>query len=279
MNTIHDYDYMDMDLGIAYRFLNNQSLLKDAHSHNFYEYFLITSGTIIHNVNGRDFHLSEGNLVLVRPEDCHQYIIDKDKSCEFINVSFTASHFEAACNYLGDYVKELLLSPEFPLIADISYFGENVLVQDHNSLNFYANDREMLRIQLKHLIINAMTLIIKFSSRSAENSGNSLSLILERMNTPENIEKGLPALLEITGYSHGHLCRIMKEQMGISPNQYITNLRMLYSSNLLVKSDIDILTISVKMGYSSLSHFIMVFKKKFGMPPSKYRQIYSKKMI
>jgi len=95
------------------------------------------------------------------------------------------------------------------------------------------------------------------------------------MHTPENIEEGLPALLRHSGFSHGHLCRIMKKTFGISPSQYITDLRLQYAANLLSTTDHDILSISVQLGFSSLSHFITIFKKKYGVPPSKYRSTHT----
>ena len=52
-SMIHDSDYMDMEVGMAYRFLNNRSVLTEMHTHNYYEYFLITSGEIYHIVNGK----------------------------------------------------------------------------------------------------------------------------------------------------------------------------------------------------------------------------------
>ena len=52
-SIIRDSDYMDMEIGMAYRFLNNRSVLTEMHTHNYYEYFIITSGQIYHIVNGK----------------------------------------------------------------------------------------------------------------------------------------------------------------------------------------------------------------------------------
>ena len=68
----------------------------------------------------------------------------------------------------------------------------------------------------------------------------------------------------------------MKEHLHTTPTQYITGLRMVYASNLLVNSDSDILSISLKVGYTSLSHFIATFKKKFQVSPSRYRQMHAR---
>ena len=50
---------------------------------------------------------------------------------------------------------------------------------------------------------------------------------------------------------------------------------MVYAANLLRNSDNDILTISLKSGYTSMSHFVATFKKYYGLSPSRFRQQHS----
>ena len=145
------------------------------------------------------------------------------------------------------------------------------LKKRHYQLNVIT-DKRALAIQLRALLADVFAyFIVEYERQSRDDSKQWLQSLLSQMNTPENIEEGLPALLRFSGFSHGHLCRIMKQELGVTPTQYITNLRLQYAANLLATTDYDILSISVQLGFSSLSHFITIFKKKFGMPPSKYR--------
>ena len=50
---------------------------------------------------------------------------------------------------------------------------------------------------------------------------------------------------------------------------------MVYAANLLRNSDNDILTISLKSGYTSMSHVVATFKKYYGLSPSRFRQQHS----
>lgn len=130
-----------------------------------------------------------------------------------------------------------------------------------------------LILKFKLLLIDILSLFLSENPQiHPEQSRQKLENMLEQMNSQENIEEGLPAMLRITGFSHGHLCRVMKDAMNTTPKQYLTDLRMTYASNLLTNSTMDILSISMKVGYASLSHFIYKFKENFGMTPSKYRQ-------
>ncbi|MBQ7726828.1 MAG: AraC family ligand binding domain-containing protein, partial [Clostridia bacterium] len=94
MLRILDSDYMDMSLGFAYRFLDNSTVLTEMHDHNYYEYFIITSGTIIHTANDRDWEQNAGEMVFIRPHDRHKYRLENGKNCNIINISFTHRYFE-----------------------------------------------------------------------------------------------------------------------------------------------------------------------------------------
>lgn len=270
---IHDYDYMDMSLGFAYRFLNNQSILTTEHAHNYYEYFLITSGAITHVVNRTRETLHVGDLVLIRPDDYHYYEPIEASDCTIINVSFSSHHFYDACHYLGDDTRAKLMSSIKPPQINIIPYTECTLIDDHDFLKFFTGSNSELYLRIRLLLLEVLATFLKYNHLAQPSSESGWLLhSLNQMTSQENIEEGVPALLRITGFSHGHLCRIMKQQLNITPSQYITKIRMVYVSNMLLNSDTDILTISIKAGYSSLSHFITIFKEHFGMTPSKYRQ-------
>lgn len=273
---IHDSDYMDMELGFAYRFLNQYSVLTSAHMHNYYEYFLVTSGHVIHKVNNRKEKLSRGNLVLIRPNDYHSYTLCGNESFSMINVSFCVRHFLAACHYLGDTIEQQLLDPFLPPTINILPFADCSLQDDHNFLNFFMGSKEELSMRLRLLLAEVLLIFSRYFRLEQEHSYDVwLHRILEEMSSQENIEEGIPALLRITGISHGHLCRLMKQQFDMTPNQYVTKLRMIYAGNLLANTNDSILDISVKCGYSSSSHFITIFKKFHGIAPHAYRQLHA----
>ena len=139
-----------------------------------------------------------------------------------------------------------------------------------------CSDKNGIVTLLRALICDVFADFIMEYERQTQNSAEKwLQSVLIQMNTPENIEEGLPALLRYSGFSHGHLCRIMKKKYGTTPSQYITDLRLKFAANLLTSTDYDILNISLQLGFSSLSHFITIFKKKYGLSPSKYRATYN----
>lgn len=273
---IHDSDYMDMELGFAYRFLNQHSLMASAHQHNYYEYFLVTSGRLIHKVNKKKETLSRGDLVFIRPNDYHSYELRESDSFTMINVSFRVPHFLAACQYLGGDIEHLLTEPSQPPTINILPFANCSLEENHNILNFFVGTNTDLSMHFRFLLSETLLTFSRYFRLEQEASYDVwLHSVLGQMSSQENIEEGIPALLRISGVSHGHLCRLMKQQLHMTPQQYITKLRMNYAARLLSNSSYSVLDISLKCGYSSLSHFITTFKKIHGVVPHNYRQLYS----
>ena len=60
--------------------------------------------------------------------------------------------------------------------------------------------------------------------------------------------------------------------MGITPIQYIDELRMKKAIELLGHKTFTIEQIAETLGYSNQFYFTKRFKKYYGMPPSKYKQ-------
>lgn len=69
-----------------------------------------------------------------------------------------------------------------------------------------------------------------------------------------------------------YLGRLFKKQMGISFNDYYTELRLEKAENLLKQSDQKIITIALDCGFNNISYFNRVFQKKYNTSPSDYRK-------
>lgn len=90
----------------------------------------------------------------------------------------------------------------------------------------------------------------------------------------ENIEKNLPGsvVARRVGMSYSWFRRIFKEYTGFAPNQYMQELKISKSKELLTNSDLSCQQIAYATGFETPSYFNIVFKRKTGLPPGKYRE-------
>ena len=67
-----------------------------------------------------------------------------------------------------------------------------------------------------------------------------------------------------------HFRKLFKKEYGISPKQYIINIRIRKAKQMLSEGVLKINAISEKCGFSNPYHFCSFFKQKVGMSPSEY---------
>ncbi len=68
-----------------------------------------------------------------------------------------------------------------------------------------------------------------------------------------------------------HFNRLFRERFGQSPRARLTELRLLKASHLLATSAEKIADIALASGYRSPSLFVSMFRRRFGMSPSQWR--------
>lgn len=96
-----------------------------------------------------------------------------------------------------------------------------------------------------------------------------VSIINKHLDDPNlNVEK----LCQEVGLSRAHLNRKMKELFGLTPSEFIRNVRLRKACELLKQPDVDISQIAYSIGFSSQPHFSTAFKRFTGISPTDYRR-------
>ena len=84
---------------------------------------------------------------------------------------------------------------------------------------------------------------------------------------------GLETVAAEVGASLYHLCRVFRDQTGLTMHAYRTRQRLGLVVDRLVGGETDNLAeLALDYGFASHSHLSRVFQKQFGMPPSALRQ-------
>ena len=91
-------------------------------------------------------------------------------------------------------------------------------------------------------------------------------------NQPFNKAPSVQQALTDLGQSYFHQARLFKRIYGITPNQYITMLRIERIRMLLAETDLSITAIATRLGYTDLAYFSRFFTKHIGQSPSRYRR-------
>ena len=73
--------------------------------------------------------------------------------------------------------------------------------------------------------------------------------------------------------SLGYLSTLIKKETGKTYTDYVTNKRLSLAKELLNDSSLSVQEIVERVGYKDYFHFNKLFKKHYGITPSKYRKM------
>ncbi len=100
-----------------------------------------------------------------------------------------------------------------------------------------------------------------------------LSRVLRHIHTNPRGGLDLSALSRIAGMSRTAFAVRFRQVLGVPPNAYLTDWRMLKARGLLVDTDLAIEDIVEQVGYGSVPAFSRAFKRRYGETPGRLRQV------
>ncbi len=82
----------------------------------------------------------------------------------------------------------------------------------------------------------------------------------------------LEAAADKVGFSPGYIGKLFKNMTGITFNDYVTHIRMEQAKVFLITINDSIAQIGERVGVYNVSYFTTLFKKKYGLTPSQFRE-------
>ncbi len=133
---------------------------------------------------------------------------------------------------------------------------------------------ECLAVNDPVCVRNLVDLVHRLVVRYAEpwRADDRLHQIWEKVATDYAAEWSLDGLARDAHCSAEHLRRLCQQQLGRSPMQHVTYLRLRRATELLSTTDFKVEMIAKEVGYHDPFAFSAMFKKWMGISPTEYRQ-------
>jgi AraC-like DNA-binding protein len=127
----------------------------------------------------------------------------------------------------------------------------------------------LLITELLHLLI-ADAVAEKYGAAVHEQSGIEIVLSYICANYRNHIT--LDKLADLAHLNKSYLVRLFRREVGMSPIEYLIDVRIKNAMKLLAMTDMKLSDIAESCGWSDCSFFIRQFKHKTGVTPYEYKK-------
>lgn len=240
------------------------------HTHDFYEFFRVTAGKARHRINGEEAVVIADDVVFVRRDDIHEFQVIGAEPFVIINFILRAELFNSI-----DIRHGAELSGRF-YWSDAAHMAVAPLTRGQLARQ-EARERRVQQARRSALQVEAMLLDL-FADLASDRTSASpnlpgwLSAAIDSLDGEAVLRDGAAGLVAASGRSHEHVCRVMREHLGLSPTEFVNRRRMAAAADMLAGTDIAISEIAYDCGLENLSHFYGLFRKAYGQTPAAFRR-------
>ena len=237
--------------------------------HSYWELTYVDKGELLTTIDRVSYHLKQGDLIFYAPMQFHTQSTFEKISSSYLTINFKMNfnHADLLCNKI------------FSLKRD-SYFIVTKLIEELSNDNLYSNDLSLC--YLKQLIIQMLRLDNShFHSKPTTNMQqtyenellNDILLYIDD-NIYEKIS--VSTLCDHFCISTSMLHSLFRKNMNNTAKNYINELKLSKSKELIRNSTHTLSEISEMLGFSSIHYFSKKFKLYFNISPTEYsKSIYN----
>ncbi len=249
------------------------------------EFFTQSDGAMY--IDEKLYPVHKGDIVFRRPGQTTQGIMPY--CCYLIGFDMTGTADRLRENYnfwgaqAGGFQKNYrhpVLDPIpvlFHPIAGDKYLGLFDLV-----LKEFINPSAASSVLLKAYTLQILCLLSRdvrdpLNNRAVLQSGHGMAIkravdyIAVNLGAPLRLE----TLAKLAGLSPTYFHKIFSETMGVTPNDFLTGLRLERAKELLARTNLPVYKVAMECGFENIPYFSSLFKKHQGIAPAEFRRRHS----
>jgi AraC-like DNA-binding protein/mannose-6-phosphate isomerase-like protein (cupin superfamily) len=251
--------------------------------HEFYEMVYIKKGNAVFEIAGQPAAIGPNDIVIIKPKQEHKFIVKSETGCEFIVLHFEFSNQvnnEFSKVSLEDFLN-FVRGKESGAFLSLKVSQKNEIIVLLNRILKEKDSTEIGSEFLNYLmVLELFVLISRALKMEWENSIKDKSPKLKELihisakYINNNFERdiSLGDIAKFVFLSPSYFTRAFKEEMGISPINYLLKTRIERSKELLADTSLRISEIALSVGFSNQQRFNEIFKKYSKFTPLQYRK-------
>lgn len=217
------------------------------HIHDYHQLVLPTQGSIQIEIPVFKGNVSVGECVVIKTGQRH--LFKADEAARFVVADMYTLPSKLELN------QQQIFSINGPLQSFLGLVEKQLALQVNPAI-------ETTLMQLFVQLLEQQPMSVPMDSRIRR----VLAHIMDHLHTPLTIQ----VLADTACLSPTQFKKLFKQNLDISPMQYITEQRMEKAKALLSHSDLPVQLVAEQVGYQDLSAFSRRFSKHYGLSPSAF---------
>ena len=239
------------------------------HTHPFTELFYVVDGKGEFNIQGQRFPVKANDFVIINPQVEHTELSSPDEPLEYI--------------VLG--IRGLSFSPLTPVSEGgppFSFFNlrdeQKDILRYLNAMVQEATSQQMSYELVCHNLLEILLIkILRHQHFDLEVGKQSkatkdISFIKHYLETYYHESIQLEDLASMTHLSRFYISHSFKKEIGMSPMEYLIDIRIKESKILLRTTNYSISQVADIVGFTTPTYFSKQFRKSTGISPTDYRE-------
>lgn len=259
------------DISVEHCLLDAKSLVeKDNRCHDKYELLFIILGSGKCYVEGREYSVGKGDVLLIKPLAHHYFLPDIDVTCEWYTVHFAKS---SLVENVVPLLNELLATENNEEDNPGKYYPECVFADAF--LSMFDRFEALEALPERQRLIIARLYLSELITLTSISSGEKIAIpedelgarVIRYLNN--NIERNisLDKLARHFFVSKYYLCRAFKKYTGVSVHSYINHKRIMYAKQLIEAGE-TASGAAERVGFGDYSAFYRAYIKILGKSPT-----------
>lgn len=264
-------------ISVHHSVLTGRHLLGE--KHDFPELFFVEKGSHSVYVDGVQYNLSEGQLMIFSPNSFHEDITPSTATVCILG-------FEVKSDILPSIYNSVITldSKQKALLTELITHGRSCFSLASNVERGMVpnSDASVLDLQLIKNRLELLLIGLLLPKKSSENiptanhknySYEQLDIITKYMLSHLNEVLTLEDISRGCAISPSKLNRICNELVGESPVSYFTYLKISEAQRLIKQTSLNFTQISERLGFNSVQYFSRLFKQRVRITPSEYAKL------
>lgn len=268
----NDYD------GYMYNFNTTEGYSFNSHLHSCYEFIHIISGQFLYTVEGREYALSDGDIIMTKPEELHSFSFPKpcEYRREFLHI------YPGFLNDFPDVTKALCSRKSgclnlIPAEKVKKYKLDKIFEEIREYCNAELPETDLMVLALSVQLILKINRLLTDDAPEYKNviqnkKANSICDYIDR-----HFDEDISAadIAEVMYMSQSYASRLFKEKTGMTIKEYLNMRRVTAAKNLIMEGR-KATRIFARCGFKDYSTFYRAFVKYVGMTPDEFKHRHDK---